>query len=139
MAGVTGYDMLLAVALPAATAPLCLVAGKKIGRVGNGLLATVTLGISTLLLAGSSQEVFSSGRAVENYGVWIGLFKLDAVLVQDLLSLTISLLIAGVSTLASIYSIAYMKDEHNQEMYFTSMLLFVCGMIGVVLSANLIM
>jgi len=139
LAGITGYDMLLAVLVPAVVAPVCFVAGRKIGRVGNGLLATAAVAISTLLLAGSSGTVFSAGRSVENYGVWIGLFKLDAVFMQDFLSLTISLLIAGVSTLAAFYSIAYMSHEHNQEMYFTALLLFVSGMIGVVLSANLIL
>jgi len=41
--------------------------------------------------------------------------------------------------LAAIYSIAYMGHEHNQEMYFSALLMFVAGMIGVVLSANLIL
>jgi NADH-quinone oxidoreductase subunit M len=139
MVGITGSDMLLAVLVPSLIAPVCFVAGRKLGRVGNGILATVALAASTTLLAASWSAVLSEGMVTENYGLWIGLFKLDVAFVQDYLSLAISLLIAGVSTLAAIYSIAYMSHEHNQGMYFTALLLFVSGMIGVVLSANLIL
>lgn len=139
MAGITGLDMLLAILVPMGTAPLCFVAGKRIGRVGNGLLATAALAISTGLLAFSWGDVSTGRKLIENYGVWIGLFKLDVIFMQDYLSLAISVLISGISMLAAIYSIAYMGHEHNQEMYFSALLMFVAGMIGVVLSANLIL
>jgi NADH-quinone oxidoreductase subunit M len=131
--------MLLAILVPMGTAPLCFVAGKRIGRVGNGLLATAALAISTGLLAFSWGDVSTGRKLIENYGVWIGLFKLDVIFMQDYLSLAISVLISGISMLAAIYSIAYMGHEHNQEMYFSALLMFVAGMIGVVLSANLIL
>jgi len=139
LAGITGLDMLLAILVPMGTAPLCFVAGKRIGRVGNGLLATAALAISTGLLAFSWGDVSTGRKLIENYGVWIGLFKLDVIFMQDYLSLAISVLISGISMLAAIYSIAYMGHEHNQEMYFSALLMFVAGMIGVVLSANLIL
>jgi len=139
LAGITGLDMLLAILVPMGTAPLCFVAGKRIGRVGNGLLAAAALAISTGLLAFSWGTVSTGRRLIENYGVWIGLFKLDVIFMQDYLSLAISVLISGISMLAAIYSIAYMGHEHNQEMYFSALLMFVAGMIGVVLSANLIL
>lgn len=139
MAGITGLDMLLAILVPMGTAPLCFVAGKRIGRVGSGLLATAALAISTGLLAFSWETVSTGRKLIENYGVWIGLFKLDVIFMQDYLSLAISVLISGISMLAAIYSIAYMGHEHNQEMYFSALLMFVAGMIGVVLSANLIL
>jgi NADH-quinone oxidoreductase subunit M len=131
--------MLLAILVPMGTAPLCFVAGKRIGRVGNGLLASAALAISTGLLAFSWETVSTGRKLIENYGVWIGLFKLDVIFMQDYLSLVISVLISGISMLAAIYSIAYMGHEHNQEMYFSALLMFVAGMIGVVLSANLIL
>lgn len=139
MVGITGFDMLLAVLLPALVAPVCFVAGRRIGRVWNGLLATFALAVSTVLLLSSWNMVLTGGKVVENYGVWIGLFKLDVVFLQDYLSLPMSLLISGLSTLAAIYSVAYVTHEHNQEMYFTALLLFSVGMIGVVLSSNLIL
>jgi NADH-quinone oxidoreductase subunit M len=139
LAGITGLDMLLAILVPMGTAPLCFVAGKRIGRVGSGLLATAALAISTGLLAFSWETVSTGRKLIENYGVWIGLFKLDVIFMQDYLSLAISVLISGISMLAAIYSIAYMGHEHNQEMYFSALLMFVAGMIGVVLSANLIL
>ncbi|MFC1505983.1 NuoM family protein [Thermoproteota archaeon] len=139
MSGFTGMDLILAIVIPAIIAPICFIAGKKIGRVGNGILATIALAISTLLLLGSWNTILSQGQVIENYGVWIGLFKIEAIFLQDHLSFAISVLIAGISTLAAIYSISYMSREHNHEIYFASMLLFVSGMIGVVLSANLIL
>jgi NADH-quinone oxidoreductase subunit M len=139
LTGITGFDMLLAVLVPLVAAPVCFAAGRKLGRVGTGLLATISLAVSTTLLLGSWSQILTGGKAIENYGVWIGLFKLDVIFLQDYLSLAISVLIAGVSTLTAIYSIGYVRHEHDQEMYFTALLLFVAGMIGVVLSANLIL
>jgi len=131
--------MLYAILIPIIASPITFFLGKKIGRVWNGILSTLALGISTALLLSYWNPVLSSGPITESYGVWIGLFKLDISFLMDYLSLPIVLLISGISTLVALYSITYMTHEHDQEIYFTCMLLFVAGMIGVVLASNLIL
>ena len=44
MSGFTGMDLILAIIIPAIIAPICFIAGKKIGRVGNGIMATMVYG-----------------------------------------------------------------------------------------------
>ncbi|MGQ9542732.1 MAG: complex I subunit 4 family protein [Candidatus Bathyarchaeia archaeon] len=139
MTGITGFNMLLAILIPTLIAPVCYVCGRRFGRVRNGIVATLGLTLSTGLLMSSWNQVASGGMVLENYGVWVGLFKLDIALLHDNLSLPISILISGISTLAAIYSIAYMTHEHDQETYFAALLLFSAGMIGVVLASNLIL
>ncbi|MCW3976081.1 MAG: NADH-quinone oxidoreductase subunit M [Candidatus Bathyarchaeota archaeon] len=131
--------MLYSIIIPIIASPIAYLFGKRIGRVGNGILSTVAFAISTLMLFSYLNRVLDGEIISESYGVWIGLFKLDMSFLMDHLSLTISLLIAGISTLAAIYSISYMEHEHDQEIYFTCLLLFVGGMIGVVLASNLIL
>jgi len=131
--------MLYAILIPIIASPIVFFLGKKIGRVWNGILSTVALTMSTALLFSYWNPVLSSGPITESYGIWIGLFKLDISFLMDYLSLPIVLLISGISTLVALYSITYMTHEHDQEIYFTCMLLFVAGMIGVVLASNLIL
>ena len=131
--------MLYAILIPIIISPITYFLGKRIGRVWNGILSTIALAISTTILFSYLSPILSSGSVVENYGLWIGFVKLDVSFLMDYLSLPISLLIAGISTLATIYSITYMTHEHDQEIYFTCLLLFVSGMIGVVLASNLIL
>ena len=56
----------------------------------------------------------------------------------DTVSFPIALIFAVVSALSCFYSIKYMENKRGQTGYYANLLLFMSGMIGVVLSANLI-
>lgn len=56
----------------------------------------------------------------------------------DMISFPIGLIVAVVSALSCFYSIKYMKGESGQAGYYANLLLFMAGMIGVILSANLL-
>jgi len=55
-----------------------------------------------------------------------------------MISFPIGLIVAVVSALSCFYSIKYMKGESGQAGYYANLLLFMAGMIGVILSANLL-
>ena len=56
----------------------------------------------------------------------------------DMVSFPIALIVAAVSALSCFYSIEYMKGERGQAGYYANLLFFMTGMIGVILSANLL-
>jgi NADH-quinone oxidoreductase subunit M len=56
----------------------------------------------------------------------------------DGLSAPIAGIILGLSTLTALYSVSYMEKESNLGTYFSLYLLYVAGMVGVVLSVNLV-
>jgi len=55
-----------------------------------------------------------------------------------MVSFPIALIVAAVSALSCFYSIEYMKGERGQAGYYANLLFFMTGMIGVILSANLL-
>jgi proton-translocating NADH-quinone oxidoreductase chain M len=59
-------------------------------------------------------------------------FRLDSI------SLPLALLTTLIGILVAIYSIAYMKDEHNPTLYHIYILLFITGMLNVFLTIDLI-
>ncbi len=66
---------------------------------------------------------------------WIvsGNFEIEAAILLDQLSLLMTLVVTGVSTLIHIYSAAYMKGEEYYSRYFTWLNLFVLMMLILVL------
>ncbi len=69
---------------------------------------------------------------------WIvaGSFQVEAALLLDQLSILMTLVVTGVSTLLHIYSAAYMKGEEYYNRYFTWLNLFVLMMLILVLGDN---
>jgi NADH-quinone oxidoreductase subunit L len=69
---------------------------------------------------------------------WIvaGDFKIEARILLDQLSILMTLVVTGVSTIIHIYSAAYMKGEEYYNRYFTWLNLFVLMMLILVLGDN---
>jgi NADH-quinone oxidoreductase subunit L len=69
---------------------------------------------------------------------WIvsGDFVVEARILLDQLSMLMTLVVTGVSTLIHVYSAAYMQGEHYYKRYFTWLNLFVFMMLVLVLSDN---
>jgi proton-translocating NADH-quinone oxidoreductase chain M len=135
--------MLLALLLPPIAAVfilLTLATGKKLGLKGAGILSSVTLAISTLLLFWVLFQVMEKGTAVYEQYSWFstGDIVIEFSLLSDFLNLPLTLAIISLATVSSIYSIEYIKEKHDFELYYFNLLLFATGMLGVTLATNLI-
>jgi NADH-quinone oxidoreductase subunit M len=102
----------------------------------TGWIAAIASLISTLFLFDILSPAITTGVIAGPY-VWIQNF-LRVGLYADGLSYPIVLMISALGTITLLYSAADMKEIENARAYYGNMLLFIGGMIGVVLSTNLI-
>ncbi|MGV8976885.1 MAG: NADH-quinone oxidoreductase subunit L [Cellulomonas sp.] len=129
----------LLVALPALSAAVLLVWGRRTDRWGHwlGVLApglSFVVGLVALieLLGRPAAE-----RVVDlHLFQWVpaGQFTLDAGLRLDPLSLTFVLLVTFVGTLIHVYSVAYMAEDTDRRRFFAYLNLFVAAMLLLVLA-----
>jgi len=136
--GVLSLGWLL-VALPALSAAVLLLAGRRSDRWGHwlGVLApglSFVVGLIALieLLGRPAAERVADLHLFS----WIpaGAFTLDAGLRLDPLSLTFVLLVTFVGTLIHVYSVAYMEEDLDRRRFFAYLNLFVAAMLLLVLA-----
>ena len=96
---------------------------------------TAALGLSIWVLLSSDQFPIESGR---EWAV-VGDFTINLSFVADELTAIMLIVVAGVSLLVQIYSQGYMHGDPGYHRYFAWMSLFTASMLGVVLSANLLL
>ncbi|MHA1115432.1 MAG: NADH-quinone oxidoreductase subunit L [Candidatus Heimdallarchaeum aukensis] len=100
----------------------------------------ITAGVSTVVLAfliTASVPIWNSSVTKVELQ-WAPAAGLLMGFLLDNLSALIALLIAVVSTLTAFYSIKYMEHEERKGLYFSLYNFFFAGMLGVVLSTNLL-
>jgi len=97
-------------------------------------LATA-LGLSIWILTSSDQ--FPIESTIE----WavVGDFVIDLGFVADRLTAIMLIVVTGVSLLVQVYSQAYMHGDPGYHRYFAWMSLFTAAMLGLILSANLLL
>jgi len=131
----------LLVALPALSAAVLLLLGKRADKWGHLLGTIVPLGLFVygVLLFFSIKSEPGDGRvrALHLFS-WIpvGSFKVDVGFQLDPLSLTFVLLITGVGSLIHIYSVGYMNHDAGRRRFFGYLNLFVASMLLLVLANN---
>jgi NADH-quinone oxidoreductase subunit M len=135
------YAALLAVVLPAVSG-LLLMAFRQYVNEWAGWLATLITALSFLFLLSMATDVIESyyagmGPLVFEYA-WIKPINVNFGFLVDMVSLPMGLIVAIVSTLSCFYSLQYMDREASQPTYYASLLVFTAGMMGVMLSVNLI-
>ncbi|MGC8692117.1 MAG: NADH-quinone oxidoreductase subunit L [Thermoplasmata archaeon] len=123
--------------------PLILLIGKfsETGKRISGILATAGIFISFIL----SWFIYSKGTFSFNPGdyyfnfefPWFG--NITWGVFVDPLAITMALMVSGVSFLIHMFAIGYMGKDPNKHVYFAETSLFTGGMLGLVLSANLVM
>jgi NADH-quinone oxidoreductase subunit L len=91
--------------------------------------------VSLLGRAESSRELTSS---LWNYAVSVGVNARLSILV-DPLSVFMTLVVSGVSTLIHLYSVAYMKSDAGRSRYFAYLNYFVFSMLLLVLAGNFLL
>jgi len=130
------HASLLAIILPIFSAILIYVFGKYTEKY-VGWIATAMASLSVCMILSMVTDVVEKVSIRDTY-VWIPSIELKLGFVVDTVSFTIALIVAVVSALSCFYSIKYMENKRGQTGYYASLLLFMAGMIGVILSANLI-
>ncbi len=104
----------------------------------TGYLAALIIGLSLLLYLGIADKV--AAVYSETYS-WVnipGFLEIKFGFAVDGISYAVGLIILIVTFAAAIYSIEYMKHEHNLDAYFSLYVMYVGGMLGAVLSTDII-
>ncbi len=135
----------LILVIPAASALVLILAGKKLPRVWIGLqacgavLASFLLG--GLILIRSLQAGLPDGGRIETFFSWIraGAFDVSVSLRLDSLSLLMILVVSGVGFLIHVYSTGYMAGDPSYARYFGLLNLFVFAMLILVTASNLVL
>ncbi|MGF1599801.1 MAG: NADH-quinone oxidoreductase subunit L [Acidimicrobiales bacterium] len=132
-------------AFPLAGFVLLVAFGRRMGEPAAGWLATLASAgafVSTVVVyAGLVGEPAEERFHIQTLFTWVesGSFSVDAGLLIDPLSVTMSLFITGVGTLIHLYSIGYMHGDPNFSKFFTYLNLFITSMLVLVLGDNLLL
>jgi NADH-quinone oxidoreductase subunit L len=129
----------LLVALPAVSAAILLLLGKRADKWGHllGALVPVVLFVYGVYLFFSlkSEDGSSRERNLHLFSwVPVGGFNVDVGFLLDPLSLTFVLLITGVGSLIHIYAVGYMNHDDGRRRFFGYFNLFIAAMLLLVLA-----
>jgi len=129
---------LLAIIIPIISAVAIYVFGRRVEKYA-GWLATIAASLSVFMILSMVTDLIERGSIHFAYA-WIRTpsIKLTFGFWVDMISFPVGLIVAVVSALSCFYSIKYMKGKSGQRGYYANLLLFMAGMIGVILSANLL-
>jgi len=124
---------------------LLLAFGRRMGEPTAGWLATLASAgsfVATVITFVGLLRLESADRFfIQTLFTWVqsGSFRVDAGLLVDPLSITMSLFITGVGTLIHLYSIGYMHGDDGFARFFTYLNLFIASMLLLVLGDNLLL
>jgi NADH-quinone oxidoreductase subunit L len=133
----------LLVALPAASAAVLLVGGRRTDAWGHLLGCATPLasfGVGLALLSDLLGRHGDARTIVQNLFTWIpvGGLQVDFGMQIDQLSICFVLLITGVGSLIHIYSIAYMAEDADRRRFFAYLNLFLAAMLLLVVADNFV-
>ncbi|MDH5815429.1 MAG: NADH-quinone oxidoreductase subunit M [Candidatus Nezhaarchaeota archaeon] len=125
---------------PAIASLVTLGLNKPLGR-WNGIIAFLTSLLSIVIFSISTYKIFA-GLASSYEKVYDWVVTSNLVLRfgfrADGLSSPVALTIALVTALTALYTVKLMRDSPNMGLFFSLYQLFFVGMIGLVLSTNLV-
>jgi NADH-quinone oxidoreductase subunit L len=133
----------LLVALPAASAAILLVGGRRTDAWGHLLGCATPLasfGVGLALLFDLLSRHGDARTIIQNLFTWIpvGGLQVDFGMQIDQLSICFVLLITGVGSLIHIYSIAYMAEDADRRRFFAYLNLFLAAMLLLVVADNFV-
>ena len=133
------YYMTISVLLPILIASILLIFKQKISKNIAAALTILTTITSAVLLWIPFMTVYTSPLSMvhEQY-TWIPNLNVSLNLRLDGLSFAIAFSIIFLSILSAFYSVGYMEHEHDLPFYYANYLFFFAGMLGVVLSADML-
>ncbi|SHG07660.1 NADH dehydrogenase subunit L [Jatrophihabitans endophyticus] len=129
----------LLVAVPALSALILLVIGRRANKWGHllGALVPIALFVYTVMLFFSVKDLHGEERRVDlNLFDWapVGNFRIEVGFLLDPLSLVFALLITGVGSLIHIYAVGYMAHDDGRRRFFGYFNLFIAAMLLLVLA-----
>ena len=144
----TQYLLLQSVVIPLAAAAVCYLAAPRLGRL-VGWIAFFALALTTVLLVGGGwSQLFSGGAPISEYYTWAPSAGLTFGFLADGLSFPIAILVNLVLAATAVYSMPYMRNRmkglygedrpSRHGLYYMSFLMVASGLIGIILSTNLI-
>lgn len=128
------FALVLAPFVLAALVPVVRkVAGPRIG------LYTLPLPILLFVYLLSKTAEISQGKVIESAWEWVPSLGLSFALRLDGWSLLFTLLVTGIGSLVLLYSHFYLGPDEDLTKFYLYLLSFMGSMLGVVLSANLLL
>jgi len=124
---------------------LLILFGHRLGEPLAGWLATAAsagaFGSTVVALAGLLALDAPERFHIVELFTWldVGSLEVDAGLLVDPLSITMSLFITGVGTLIHLYSVGYMHGDRNYSKFFIYLNMFITSMLLLVLGDNLLL
>jgi NADH-quinone oxidoreductase subunit L len=101
-----------------------------------GPIASVSIALSLVFSILAFFRVQSSGPIDNSYS-WF--FNINAGIYIDHLALVMVLMVSFVSLMIHIFAIYYIGEDPNRHIYFAETALFTSGMLGLVVSSNLVL
>ncbi len=114
---------------------LQLLAARLLSSRAKGVLALLCCLPALVAVAATFVRVHQGGPIDFNAMPWDG--PLAMVLHVDALSLMFAAMGTGLGSIVLLYSIGYMAHDRSATRFYAFMLTFICGMVGLVYSANL--
>jgi NADH-quinone oxidoreductase subunit M len=142
------YLLLQSIIIPIVASALCYLFAPRLGRL-VGWLAFAALSITTLLLVAFGwQQLYSGGSPILESYTWAPGAGLTFGFLADGLSFPVAILVNLVLAATAVYSMPYMRNRlrslYGEDkparygLYYLSFLLVSAGLVGIVLSTNLI-
>ncbi|MEM2260135.1 MAG: proton-conducting transporter membrane subunit [Candidatus Methanomethylicaceae archaeon] len=143
------YILLQIIIIPIIAAIICALLGKKLGKNLGWIVFAILLYTSLLMLKIGIDILSGKGPLYEEYRWTTAIFDVKFGFLADGLSLPVALIMNIICAVCAIFSInviehrveeLYGKENKGMySVYFSVYLLFVIGLIGIPLSANLIL
>jgi NADH-quinone oxidoreductase subunit M len=142
------YLLLQTVVVPLVAAALCYLAAPRLGKL-VGWIAFFALALTTaVLIGGGWSQLFSGGPPISEAYTWAPTAGLTFGFLADGLSFPIAILVNTVLAATAVYSMPYMQNRMKSlygedrparhGLYYMSFLMVCSGLVGIVLSTNLI-
>ncbi len=113
-------------------------AGNRRHRLRTALLAGAVTAASLALLLAQAPAVMA-GQELRTFTHWVPEIGLNLGFRLDGLSLMFALLITGMGLLIVLYAHFYLGEDDSPGKFFSTLMLFMAAMLGIVLSDNLLL
>ncbi|MGP6293468.1 NADH-quinone oxidoreductase subunit 5 family protein [Caldiplasma sukawensis] len=120
---------------PIIFSPIILISGIKYKRL-SGPLSSISILISLIISILGFLSIRNSSTPIYQHYEWFA--NIDFGIYIDHLAIIMALMVSFVSLMIHLFAIYYMKDDPRKNVYFAETALFTGGMLGLVISSNLL-
>ena len=120
---------------PIIFAPISAIAGWR-RKASAGVIASLSIFISLILSILVFLNIRSQSTPIYQSYNWFS--NINAGIYIDHLAIVMALMVSFVSLMIHLFAMYYMKDDPRKNIYFGETALFTGGMLGLVLSSNLL-